>query len=143
LPPALSPTTASWPLPPTASVFSTEPLVGGPAVVVRRGEAVLGALPVGDGDDDRVGRVRERARRGVVDVDVRDHPAAAVDVEEDGERPLAHRRVDPQRDLAAGAGDRALLDAGDGLGIGALALLLEHLRDGVRRCGLLSCLLAP
>ncbi len=69
-----------------------------------------------------------------------DDPAPAMDVDQERERPVPLRSVDADRDLPRRAGNRPIVDLGDGLGR-ALLRGLRHLRlnrrtDDVRREGI-------
>src|SRR5207249_4786279 len=75
-------------------------VLGGPA---RRGKSVVGGRriamlrrePVLDREDRAARRVRERTAEVVRDRDAPDHPAAAVEVDEEGKDP-GRRPVDPR-----------------------------------------------
>ncbi len=107
-------------------------LGGGRILVLRR-------LAVGDRDDDALGRVAEGAAGGLVDVEVGDHPAAAMEIDQHRERPVPLGGIDPGEDLAARRpGDQDVANPahrlrhrlGDGHRAGGDALR-GHLFDGV------------
>src|ERR1039457_1421319 len=85
------------------------------AVVDRRREPVLGGQPVTSHDDQRAGGVGQAAADAVGRVDGAEDPAAAEEIEQRGQRPLAGGPVQPQRQLAAGPGDLQIGDLVDGL----------------------------
>jgi hypothetical protein len=99
------------------------------AVVEGSGVGVLEREPVVDRDDDGAGPVGDPADRVVADVDVADHPAAAVEVHDDRLRPVARGGVDASGDVPGGSGDRPVL-GGDLLG---LALQIGEALDGFPR----------
>ena len=77
------------------------PLQRRPCIVDSGGELVLGRQPVVDGDDDRGRRVGECAAELVVALQVADHPAAAVEVDQRRLRTIigcALAAVEPQLD---------------------------------------------
>jgi hypothetical protein len=89
----------------------------GPSVFDGGGVGVLGGEPVVDGYHDRVGAHRVLTRRAVVGFEVADDEAAAVKIQQNGRGDaslmivgIAWRPIDPERDGARGAGDRAVLD---------------------------------
>ena len=64
-----------------------DPGEGGARVLRRRRERVLGREPVAHVDDDRLGRVGQRAADAVEGLDRAHHPPAAVEVGDHGQRP--------------------------------------------------------
>ena len=71
-----------------------------------------------DGHDDAAGSVGETPTHTVVGVEVAQHEAPAVEVDEAGKRASAFRHVHAHGDLAGGAGNRAVDHLGNGLGLG-------------------------
>ena len=99
---------------------------GGVAVVGRGRVLVLGREPVVDRYDDRVAEFGEQLLTGaVVRVDVAEHPAASVEIHHDWQV-VALGRVDANRDVAGGTGNRAVLDA---RGLGSAGLHHGEVRD--------------
>jgi hypothetical protein len=96
----------------------------GDAVVDRSGKAVLGTHPVVDRDDDRTGAVAELAAEDVVGVEVADRPAAAVVVDERGQRARLRRRS---------AGAERPVDAQRNRAVRAFAARVDHGADVGRR----------
>ena len=89
-----------------------DPAHRGQRVVDGRGPRVLGREPVVDGDDHDVGAAADPAAGLVVGVEVADHEAAAVEVDQQRSatrRCFTRRSVDPRRPL----GHRGLLDLPD------------------------------
>ena len=73
---------------------------------------MLGRQPVVDGDDDGVAQLRQQLLAGaVVGIDVAHDPTAAVVVDDD-RQVVALSGVDTDGDLAGGAGNGAVFDAG-------------------------------
>jgi len=93
---------------------------------------MLRGLSVADGDDDAAGFVGQRAAGGVIGLDVGDHPATAVEVDQDGEWRGASGGVDADRNRSGGSGDGCVSDVCDRLGSSGLAL---HLEDGINGVG--------
>ena len=92
------------------------------AVVDRRRERVLGGQPVTRHHDQRAGGVGQAAADAVGRVDGAEYPAAAEEVQQRGQRPPAGGPVQPQRQLAAGPGDRQVGDLADGLRLASAGL---------------------
>jgi hypothetical protein len=89
----------------------------GKGVVVGGGEFVLRRLAIVDRDDDDVAELGDGARAGIIDVEVGDHPAAAVQVEHHGVQLVALVHL-------VGAGLQRAAGAGDG------DVLRDHLQVG-------------
>ena len=87
-------------------------------VVRGRREGVFRREPVVDRDDGALRLVGERAAAGVLAIEVADDPAAAVEVDEQGQA-VAGGAVDTDRDLAGRPRDRAVFDVLDGLRLDA------------------------
>ncbi|MBP2018155.1 hypothetical protein J2Z79_001554 [Symbiobacterium terraclitae] len=83
----------------------------GVAVLGRRRELVLRGHPVVHRDHHRPGAVRQQGAGRVDRVRAADHPAAAVEVEEYGERPLARRRIDADGNRTCRARNRPVHQA--------------------------------
>ena len=114
LPPALQPATASC-AGDAAELGGVrgDPLHGGEAVVGGGREAGLGGVAVVDRHDDRVGALAQVAAERVVGVVAAEHPAAAVEVDDDGMRAGGRRAVQAVGQVAGGAGQRAVDDLAD------------------------------
>ena len=121
------------------------PLIGREGIVVRGRELGLGSLAVFDARHDGVGLAGERHGGRLVGVEVGDHPAAAVDVDDHRQRPRrALGRVDADRLRSARrrVGHVLLGDLHGGhQRHRILALILEHGHDGVSGRRLLARLL--
>ena len=107
-------------------------------VVHRRRILVLRRLPVGDRDDDALGGVAQRAAGRLIDLQIRDDPAAAVEIDEHGKGPIPLGRVDPRQEVPSGPGDQHVVDLADRLrhGLGeshgaGREMLGGHLLDGI------------
>ena len=108
LPPAESPPTATrLASTPSSSAFSTHQVRAARQSSRAAGARVLGREPVVDRHDDGAGAVGEGPRGGVGGVEVADHPAAAVEPQQ--ERRVAADgvggRVHADGDVVAVAGD--------------------------------------
>ena len=90
-----------------------DPLHCGETVVGRRREASLGRVAVVDRHDDRVRLDAQVAAERIVRVVAAEHPAAAVEVGDDGMRAVGGRTVQPVLEVAVGAGQRAVDDLAD------------------------------
>ena len=117
------------------------------AILDGRREFVFRRQPVVGGDDDAGRRVGEPAADLVMRVEIADHPAAAMQIEQrrSAGRCRALPAIDPERQRAAGSGDDALaercdrfalaLQVGKAFIVGA-ARLLRRSRFERRRAGL-------
>ena len=93
------------------------PAEGRDSVVDRRRKAVLRRQSVVDIEDRDARLSAQEATARVMRVDVTEHPATAVEVDEQGQRPLAldtERAVQPGRYAARRAGDRQVTGRADG-----------------------------
>ncbi len=110
------------------------PAVRGERVFVRRRESVLGRLAVMHQQHNRAGFRLQGAGRGVVSVEVGDHPAAAVPIHDEGRAGGAARRpVDAGGDRPRRSRNRDVAHLRHGPRRGGLAALLEHAARRVRR----------
>ena len=87
------------------------PVEPGHRILDRRRKAVLRPHPVVDRDDDRLRPAAQIARDQIVAVETADHMPAAVEIDDRRQGPGGVRPIDPHRDRARRAGDRAVLDA--------------------------------
>src|SRR5947209_4097974 len=92
---------------------SRDPPGGRVRVLGRRGERMLGREAVIDRGDQAAGAIRQEPADSVVRLEVADHPATAVEEDEDGERPPPFGYVEAQRDVAGRPRADAILDLGN------------------------------
>ncbi|MEZ5904114.1 MAG: hypothetical protein R3C69_03070 [Geminicoccaceae bacterium] len=90
--------------------FVLQPLAGSDDVVEAGREGVLGGQAIGGGRDGPAGAGGERADQRLVLHDAADDPAAAIDVEQDGQLLALDRLEHAHRHRPAGAGGDVLLD---------------------------------
>ena len=89
------------------------PLVDREGIVERLRERVLRRESVVDVDDDAVGRCGQGRAEWLEVLRAEQHEAAAVEVDQDGQRLVGQaRRADEARDVAVRSRDRNRLDAG-------------------------------
>ena len=88
----------------------SHPNRGGMAVIHGSREFVFGGEPVVDRNDDSPGPARQHPAHTVVALDVAEHPSATVKIHNAGTRAAALRRIDSNRDCAAGTRDVMVLD---------------------------------
>ena len=96
------------------------------AVLDPGGEGVFRRAPVVDGDDDAVGLVRQQPAGTLVGVQRATDPPAAVEEDDQRERPLAVGDVDPERHRAVRAPYLEVGDRPDGFGVLDGEEVLEH-----------------
>ena len=88
-----------------------DPLQGGHDVVERARKACLGGQAIVDGEDRDAGFDGELGAQRVVAVEVAEHPAATMGVDQAGKLVVPRRRegpVEPHRQVAARPGDGAI-----------------------------------
>jgi hypothetical protein len=91
---------------------------GGPAghcitIVAGCGKSVFRRQSIVDRHDDAARSAAEIPTQAVVSFDVTDHEATAVEEYEDGERPVALRCVEPDRNADVREFDGSILDSRD------------------------------
>jgi hypothetical protein len=89
------------------------------AVVHRRGERMLRREPVARSDDETAGGVGERTAHPVGRVDPAQRPAATEEVHQRPQWTIRRRPVDPHRPFVVRAGEHAVGDLRDRLGVAA------------------------
>src|SRR5262249_33150916 len=92
-----------------------DPLSRGVAIFGRSGELVLWGEAVVYRDHHAACAIGQAPAGGVVAIEVTNHPAAAVKVDQHWEWAVARGCVDANGNLPLRAGDRTVLDAGDWL----------------------------
>ena len=89
------------------------PSCRGVAVGYRRRELVFGGEAIVYRDYDSPGTMCDRGAHYIVRVQITNHPAAAMEVDQGGTRRWCIRRVYADWDLAIGAGNSKILDGAD------------------------------
>src|SRR5581483_10028877 len=82
-------------------------------ILGRGWKFVLGCQPIIHGNDDAPGSIRQAATDAIMRIQVADHPAATVEVDEERKGSASLRGIDSDRDLAPRSRNRPILDVGD------------------------------
>ena len=109
-----------------------KPLVSSVCIIVRRREFVFRCLPVVNGNHNRAHSIGQRPRSGIISIQIRDHPTATMDVENDWERTVPLRLINTAFDVSVAEFDVKVLNHADRLRR-VLVVLLENRHHCIRR----------
>ena len=114
------------------------PQVRGVGVVRRGRERVLRRQVIIHRHHDRVGHLRQRARRRIVRLGVGDHKTATMIIDHDRKRPFPRGRINMNGEIAQRPGNHQIFDRDACLRRRAAAGVGEHFLDRVNRRWLLA-----